>query len=146
MVRERNDAIQNNIYCNNKGYSVQDMAVLFQELVVSRGLYVLLPLDEMKVSAPNLNSGKSNELRKFVHQSCFFQSLFPLIVHFFSQLFQRLPQLCLCCCFSCSNLYSTMINNRSLLPPTPTDYVYIAKEQIKLQRNQLFKSSLLSKG
>ena len=106
------------------------MVMLFQELVASRGLYVLLPLDKIKVFAPNLNSGKSNELRKFVYQSCFFQSLFPLIVHFFSQLFQRLPQLCLCCGFSCSNLYSTIINNWSLLPPTPTEYVYIAKEKI----------------
>ena len=90
--------------------------------------------------APHLNSGKSNELRKSVYRSCFFQSLFPLIVHFFSQLFQRLSQFCLCCCFSCSNLYSTIINNWSLLPPAPT------KEKIKLQHNQLFKSSLLFKG
>ena len=87
-------------------------SMLFQEMVASCDLYVLLPLDEIKVFAPNLNSGKSNELRKFVYQSCFFQSLFPLIVHFFSQLFQRLPQLCLCFCFSCSNLYSTIINNK----------------------------------
>ena len=119
--------------------------MLFQELVASSGLYVLLPLDKIKVFAPNLNSGKSNELRKFVYQSCFFQSLFPIIVHFFSQFFQRLPQLCLCCCFSCSNLYSTIINNWSLLPPIPTEYVYIAKEKIKLPHNQLFKSSLLLK-
>lgn len=34
------------------------MVVLFQELVASRGLYVLLPLDEIKVFAPNLHSGK----------------------------------------------------------------------------------------
>ena len=127
IAQERNYEMQNNIFCNNKQYSVQDMVVLFQELVASRGFYVLLPSDEIKVFSPNLNSGKSNELRKFVYQSCFFQSMFPLIVHFFSQLFQRLPQLCLCCCFSCSNLYSTITNNWSLLPPTPTEYVYVAK-------------------
>ena len=35
------------------------MVMLFQELVASRGFYVLLPLDEIKVFAPNLNSGKT---------------------------------------------------------------------------------------